>query len=61
MKTNSGVAGKVFELMADNNIEIKMITTSETRITWMINKDNEQQVIDLIGEEFELTNKRLDN
>ncbi len=61
MKTNSGVAGKVFELMADNDIEIKMITTSETRITWMIDKDKEQEVIDLIGEEFELKNKGLDN
>lgn len=61
MKTNSGVAGKVFELMADNDIEIKMITTSETRITWMIDQDREQEVIDLIGEEFELKSKRLDS
>ncbi len=59
MKTNSGVAGKVFELMADNDIEIKMITTSETRITWMINSDREQEVINLIGEEFELKSEKV--
>lgn len=61
MKTNVGVAGKVFELMAENDIEIKMITTSETRITWMISRDREQDAIDLIGEGFELQRKGLDD
>ena len=61
MKTNVGVAGKVFELMAENDIEIKMITTSETRITWMICGDREQEAIDLIGAEFELQEKGLDD
>ncbi len=59
MKTNSGVAGKVFELMANNSVEIKMITTSETRITWMINADRQQEVIDLIGNGFQLKSNRV--
>ena len=54
MKTNSGVAGKVFELMADNHIEIKMITTSETRITWVVEKGRELEIIQLIGDAFGL-------
>lgn len=61
MKTNVGVAGKVFQLMAENNIEIKIITTSETRITWMIPGSREQDAINLIGKEFELQEKRLDD
>lgn len=57
IKTNLGVAGKIFELMAEDNIEIKMITTSETRITWMINNDKQEQVIQAVGEAFDLTDK----
>lgn len=54
MRSNSGVAAKVFELMASNDIEIKMVTTSEIKITWLVNKDKEQRAIDLIGREFDL-------
>ena len=57
IKTNLGVAGKIFELIAEDNIEIKMITTSATRITWMINNDKQEQVIQAVGEAFDLTDK----
>ncbi|ABR49332.1 aspartate kinase [Alkaliphilus metalliredigens QYMF] len=54
MRSHAGVAAKVFELMSDNNIEVKMVTTSEIRITWVVVREKEQQVIDLIGHHFGL-------
>lgn len=54
MRSHSGVAAKVFELMSDNDIEIQMVTTSEIKITWVIDIENEELAIDLIGNYFGL-------
>lgn len=54
MKSHSGVAAKIFELMAQNNIRIKMVTTSEIKITWVINKAKRQEAIELVGSGFGL-------
>ncbi len=54
MRTHSGVAAKVFEILAQNEVEVKMVTTSEIKITLAIDSSNEGKVIDLIGEAFGL-------
>ncbi|WP_026476114.1 aspartate kinase [Alkaliphilus transvaalensis] len=54
MRTHSGVAAKVFEILADNNIAIKIVTTSEIKITFAVDKIHEEKVIELIGNAFEL-------
>lgn len=54
MRTHSGVAAKVFELMATNGIEIKMVTTSEIKITFAIDQKDELKAIELIGNAFGL-------
>ncbi len=54
MRSHSGVAAKIFELMADNNIEIKMVTTSEIKITWIVNKEKEEEAIEIVGSVFGL-------
>lgn len=54
MRSHSGVAAKIFELMADNDIEIKMVTTSEIKITWIVDKSREDEAIDLVGTAFKL-------
>lgn len=56
MKTTSGVAAKMFKLFSENNIEIKMITTSEIRITCAIKREDEARAIEIVGKEFNLTN-----
>jgi len=38
MRSNSGVAGKMFETLADKGINIQMITTSEIKITVVIDE-----------------------
>lgn len=55
MRSHSGVAAKIFELMANNNIEVKMVTTSEIKITWVIDKADEQKAIELVGSAFRLS------
>lgn len=55
MRTHSGVAGKVFDLLEQEGIEVKMITTSEINISWVIVAADEEKAIRAIGEGFELT------
>ncbi|MGE5626951.1 MAG: aspartate kinase [Solirubrobacterales bacterium] len=54
MKTTSGVAAKVFKIFKQNKIEVKMITTSEIRITCTIKQEDKQRAIELIATEFNL-------
>jgi aspartate kinase len=54
MKTTSGVAAKMFKLFSSNNIEVKMITTSEIRITCAISQKDKLKAINLVAEEFKL-------
>lgn len=54
MKTTSGVAARMFKLFSSNNIEVKMITTSEIRITCAIKEEDKLKAINIVAEEFNL-------
>ncbi|QCX34537.1 aspartate kinase [Caloramator sp. E03] len=54
MKTTSGVAAKLFKIFSTNKIEVKMITTSEIRITCAINNYDKTKAVKLVAEEFNL-------
>lgn len=54
MKSTSGVAAKIFKIFNQNNIVIKMVTTSEIRITCAINKEDKIRAINIIAKEFNL-------
>lgn len=54
MKTSYGVAARVFEIFSNNNIEVKMITTSEIRITCAIREKDEELAAELVAREFGL-------
>lgn len=54
MKNTSGVAAKMFKLFSNNNIQVKMITTSEIRITCAIKQEDKMKAINLVAEEFNL-------
>jgi aspartate kinase len=56
MKTTSGVAARMFKLFSENNIEVKMITTSEIRITCAIKREDEVRAIEIVGSKFNLAN-----
>ena len=54
MKTTSGVASRVFKLFKLNKVQVKMITTSEIRITCAIKQEDKLRAIELIATEFNL-------
>lgn len=54
MKNTSGVAAKMFKLFSENDINVKMITTSEIRITCAINQEDKTKAIQIIAKEFNL-------
>lgn len=54
MKNTHGVASRVFKIFNENNIGIKLITTSEIRITCAIDSKDKQVAIDEIARGFDL-------
>ncbi|HEY5562054.1 MAG TPA: aspartate kinase [Clostridiaceae bacterium] len=54
MKNTSGVAATMFSIFGDNNIQVKMITTSEIRITCAIRQIDKLKAINLVAERFNL-------
>ncbi len=56
MQTNAGVAAKMFEALFDANINIRMISTSEIRVTVLINEKNTEKAMNAIHDKFDLGN-----
>jgi len=54
MNSQSGVAAKVFNLLAENNIPVSIVTTSEIKISYVISPDDQHKAIEAIAKEFEL-------
>lgn len=54
MRTQSGVAARLFEIFANNNIEFKQVTTSEIQISYTINTKDKEKAIVKIAEAFNL-------
>lgn len=54
MMKQSGVAAKVFNIFADNNIEFKQVTTSEISISYTINSADKQKAVIALGEALDL-------
>lgn len=54
MQTNAGVAAKMFEALYDENINIRMISTSEIRVTVLINQKNLERAMNAVHDKFDL-------
>lgn len=54
MISQSGVAARLFTLLADNNIEFQQVTTSEISISYTIYSKDKDLAVQLIAEAFEL-------
>ena len=48
MQSHSGVASKMFEALSNNNINIKMISTSEIKISCIIDRDDADKAVSAI-------------
>lgn len=54
MERQSGVAAKIFKIMAKQDIRIKIITTSETKISYIIDQRDERSAVEAIIDAFGL-------
>ncbi len=52
MQSNPGVAAKMFEALADANINIDMITTSEIKISVIISKEDSEKAAKVVHDAF---------
>ena len=52
MASNSGVAAKMFEALAMAGINIRMISTSEIKISVLINEEDSEKAVKAIHEQF---------
>ena len=54
MRSQSGVASKTFKALSENDVNIQIISTSEIKITMVINKDLVDKAVQVLHEECEL-------
>jgi aspartate kinase len=54
MRTQTGVAAQLFKLLAENDIEFKLVTTSEISISYTIDKMLVQKAVEVISDHFGL-------
>ena len=54
MKSNPGVAATMFETLANNGINIEMISTSAIRISCVINEADSDRAVQVLHDAFEL-------
>ena len=52
MESHAGVASKMFEALYDKQINIRMIATSEIKVSVIINKDEADRAVSAIHEKF---------
>lgn len=52
MQSHSGVASTMFEALSEKNINIKMISTSEIKISVIIDRDNADRAVSAIHDAF---------
>lgn len=54
MRSHNGIAAKMFQTLADNDINIDMITTSEISISCIINQDQSDKAVKSLHKQFDL-------
>ena len=52
MQSNSGVAAKMFEALYDSNINIKIISTSEIKISVLVDSKDGEKALNAIHDAF---------
>ncbi len=57
MRTYPGVAAKMFQVLADNGINIEMISTSSIKISCVIRKEQVQTAVKALHKAFKLDKK----
>ena len=56
MVSNPGVAAEMFEVLAKEGIEVKMVSTSEIKVSTVISQEHMVPAVDILHTAFELSN-----
>ncbi|QQK07571.1 aspartate kinase [Miniphocaeibacter halophilus] len=54
MRTQAGVASRVFEILSKNNIEFHQVSTSEISISYVIDDFNVKNIVEILAKEYNL-------
>ena len=54
MRSHAGIASKAFKALSDNDVNIQIISTSEIKITMVIDKNLVEKAVQVLHDEFEL-------
>lgn len=54
MVSNPGVAARIFECLRKENIEVKMVSTSEMKVSVIVGQENMIRAANVLHEEFQL-------
>ncbi len=57
MRSHAGVASKIFQTLAENNVNIEMISTSEIKVSVVVKKKDGEKAVKVLHEAFELGGK----
>ncbi len=60
MRTHTGVAERMFEALADAKINIQMISTSEIKISCIIDRDGSEEALRVVHDAFDLGDEAAD-
>lgn len=52
MRTQSGIAAEAFELLANNGLEFKLVTTSEISISYTFDKQHKEKAVNILAKHF---------
>lgn len=58
MVSNPGVAAEMFEVMASEGIQVKMVSTSEIKVSTVISQQHMVKAVEALHEAFELSKER---
>jgi len=58
MRTHAGIAARMFKALADAKVNIQNITTSEIKISCIIDKENGPKALQIVHDAFELGNTK---
>jgi len=56
MRSHAGIAAEMFQALADNKINIEMISTSEIKISCVINVKHADEAVRILHRVFKLHN-----
>lgn len=55
MTANRGIAATIFNVLAENDIYVKMVSTSEIKLSIVIHEDDMVLAVDMLHQAFDLT------